>query len=170
MRISFSILPLLVLSLASCGSDDTPTDTSTYANALDAMDAATVAQANKEYGTAVSAFRFAYENSTNAEMKAANGKQLYQAQVLNNDSEGAQATLNTIATEIGPAGLKALGEFCIQPARDFAALNEVIEVAKDNLDEAGLALFDVAKLELAAEALAKGDDAALAKLGYVDPE
>jgi hypothetical protein len=170
MRISFFILPLLVLSLASCGSDDTPPDTATFANALDAMDAADLAQANKEYGTAVTAFRYAYENSTNAEMKAANGKRLFEAQVLNNDSEGAQATLNTIAKDIGANGLKELGHFCITDAKDFGALNEVILAAQDNLDAEALLLFDVDHFEKSAAALASGDKKALAGLGYVDAD
>jgi hypothetical protein len=169
MRISFSILPLLVLSLASCGSDDSPT-TGAYANALDAMDAALLAQANKEYGTAVDGFRYAYENSTNAEMKAANGRQLYMAQVLNNDSEGAQATLSMIAKEIGANGLKELGHFCITDAKDFGALNEVILAAQDNLNAEALALFDVDHFEKSAAALASGDKKALAGLGYVDAD
>jgi len=168
MRISISILSLLILSLASCGSKDTPIETASYANALDAMDAATAAQANKDYGTAVSGFQFAYQNSTNAEMKAANGKQLYMAQVLNNDSEGAQATLAMVAKEIGANGLKELGHFCITGAKDFGALNEVILAAQDNLDEAALAVFDVDHFEKSAAALASGDIAALAGLGYVD--
>ena len=164
---STTLFASVLLTLASCGGSEEPAP-ATFTDAISAMDTAASAMNEKDYGTAVSGYKYALDNTSDAGAQFKIAQELFKAHVKNNDSAAATALLDSMkanmAASLNDASLSLLTDWCILQ-KEANMAQAVFDVALETLgDEMGA--YDPEKVGKAIAAVRSGDAASLADLGY----
>ncbi|MBC8404963.1 MAG: hypothetical protein HQ519_09995 [Planctomycetes bacterium] len=163
-----SLLAFVLLSLASCGSDE-PTP-ATFTDASSAIDHANSAMNSDDFGSAIAGFQYALDNTSAPGAKMKISSLLFQAHVKNNDSAAAQSLLAMmkadLEAEMNGENLSALTNWCINQMQANVAQN-LLDLATEVLDEDEMVVFDPEKVGKGIAFARAGDKAAMAQLGYV---
>ena len=163
-----SLLAFVLLSLASCGSEEAPV--ATFNDASSAIDVANSAFNSKDFGTAVAGFQYAMDNTSAPSAKMKISSLLFQAHVKNNDSAAAQSLLATmkaeLESEMNGENLSTLTNWFITQIQANIA-QDLLDLATEVLDEAEMIAFDPDKVGKGIAAARAGDKDAMAQLGYV---